>query len=71
VAYGHAERALAAIRLLEIQTAELLRSLPRLDEEQSSWLESSAEARSRAVSAPQADGKPADPRARTIDRLAS
>lgn len=43
MAYGHAERTLAAIRLLEAQTAELLYSLPRLDPEQSSWLtESSA-----------------------------
>jgi len=38
VAYGHAERTLAAIRLLETQTAELLYSLPRLDAEQSNWL---------------------------------
>jgi len=39
VAYGHAERALAAIQALEAETAELLRSLPQLDAEQSSWLE--------------------------------
>jgi hypothetical protein len=38
MAYGHAERALAAIRLLEAQTAELLRSLPQLGEEESQWL---------------------------------
>ena len=39
MAYGHAERALAAIQALEAETAELLRSLPQLDAEQSSWLE--------------------------------
>jgi len=59
VAYGHAERTLAAIRLLETQTAELLYSLPRLDAEQSNWLKEAVEARSRAVHAP-ASGRPAD-----------
>jgi hypothetical protein len=39
VAYGHAERTLAAIRQLEAETAELLRMLPQLDAEQSSWLQ--------------------------------
>jgi len=39
MAYGHAERTLAAIRLLEAETADLLRSLPRLTAEQSGWLE--------------------------------
>ena len=39
MSYGHAERTLAAIRLLEAETAELLRSLPRLDAEQSAWLQ--------------------------------
>jgi hypothetical protein len=39
VAYGHAERALAAIQALEAETAELLCSLPQLDAEQLSWLE--------------------------------
>jgi len=38
MAYGHAERTLAAIRLLEAETAELLRGLPQLDAEQSRWL---------------------------------
>ena len=38
MANGHAERTLAAIRVLEQQTAELLISLPELDAEQSSWL---------------------------------
>jgi len=39
MAYGHAERVLAALRLLEAETAELLDSLPLLDAEQSRWLE--------------------------------
>ncbi len=44
MSYGHAERTLAAIRLLEAETAELLRSLPRLDAEQSAWLQEFTEA---------------------------
>jgi hypothetical protein len=38
MAYGHAERTLATIRLLETETAALLRGLPWLDVEQSAWL---------------------------------
>jgi hypothetical protein len=45
VSYGHAERTLAAIRLLEAETAELLDRLPWLDAEQSSWLQEFTEAR--------------------------
>ncbi len=52
MAYGHAERTLAAIRLLETQTAELLYSLPRLDAEQSSWLKESNQALPQAVNVP-------------------
>jgi hypothetical protein len=37
MAYGHAERTLAAIRLLEAETRELLDDLPQLDREQSQW----------------------------------
>ena len=37
MAYGHAERTLAAIRLLEEETGELLDGLPQLDPEQSQW----------------------------------
>ncbi len=37
--YGHAERVLATIRLLEAETAALLNSLPELDAEQRAWLE--------------------------------
>ncbi len=62
MAYGHAERTLAAIRLLETQTAELLYSLPRLDAEQSNWLKEAKHARLRAGYAPvggqQAGGAP-------------
>jgi len=52
VAYGHAERTLAAIRLLETQTAELLYSPPWLDSEQANWLKEAVEARSRTMNAP-------------------
>ncbi len=62
MAYGHAERTLAAIRLLETQTAELLYSLPRLDAEQSNWLKGAKQPCPRAVHAPvggqQAGGAP-------------
>jgi hypothetical protein len=37
MAYGHAERTLAAIQLLEAETRELLDSRPQLDPEQSQW----------------------------------
>lgn len=36
--YGHAERTLATIWLLETETAALLRALPSLDAEQLAWL---------------------------------
>jgi hypothetical protein len=42
MAYGHAERNLAAIRLLEAQTEELLRSLMRPDSRQSRWPQQAA-----------------------------
>jgi hypothetical protein len=42
MAYGHAERTLAAIRLLEAETRELLDGLPQLDPEQSQWREVTA-----------------------------
>jgi hypothetical protein len=38
MAYGHAERALAAIRILEAETADLLVSLDHPDAEQAQWL---------------------------------
>jgi len=45
MAYGHAERNLAAIRQLEAETRELLSGLPQLDLEQLQWLQETAEAR--------------------------
>jgi hypothetical protein len=38
MAYGHAERTLDTIRLLEAETAELLGAQPVLDTEQEEWL---------------------------------
>ena len=37
MAYGHAERTLAAIRLLEAETRQLLDGLSQLHPEQSPW----------------------------------
>jgi len=48
---------LAAIRLLEAETAELLGRLPRLDAEQSRWLQEFTEARPPAVRPLPADGR--------------
>ena len=45
MAYGHAERTLAAIRLLEAETRDLLDGLPLLDPEQSQWLQEVTAAR--------------------------
>jgi len=39
MAYGHAERCLAAIRQLEAETRQLLAGLGQLDQEQAVWLE--------------------------------
>ena len=47
MAYGHAERILAAIRLLEAETRELLDELPQLDPEQSQWLQEVTAVRSQ------------------------
>jgi len=47
MAYGHAERTLAAIRLLEAETRELLDDLSVLDPEQSQWLREVTAARSQ------------------------
>ena len=41
MAYGHAERNLAALRQLEVENRQLLESLDRLDPEQSAWLQGS------------------------------
>jgi hypothetical protein len=44
--YGHAERTLAAIRLLEAETRTLLASLDRLSPEQAQWLDDGDESAS-------------------------
>jgi hypothetical protein len=47
MAYGHAERNLAAIRRLEAETEELLSSLPQSGSGQSRWLRRTAKASSQ------------------------
>ena len=42
MAYGHAERTLATIRLLEAETRELLSRQEHLDPEQAEWLREAA-----------------------------
>jgi hypothetical protein len=42
MAYGHAERNLAAIRKVEAETAQLLGTITRLNPEQSAWLKETA-----------------------------
>ena len=49
MAYGHAERTLAAIRLLEAETRELLSRREHLDPDQAQWLRETAEAASRRL----------------------
>jgi hypothetical protein len=44
--YGHAERTLAAVRLLEAETRELLSGLDHLDPEHARWLRDAAESAS-------------------------
>jgi hypothetical protein len=39
MAYGHAERNLAVLLQLEVETRQLLESLDQLDPEQSAWLQ--------------------------------
>jgi len=51
MAYGHAERNLALIRLLEAETWQLLTGLSQPDPEQSAWLQ-------EITSPRQAGGKP-------------
>jgi len=43
MAYGHAERTLATIRMLEAETMELLSGREHLDPEQAEWLRDVAE----------------------------
>ena len=52
MAYGHAERTLAAIRLIEAETAEFLRSLPQLNAGQSRWLREVTQAAAPGSGAP-------------------
>jgi len=47
MAYGHAERTLATIRLLEAETRELLSRQEHLDPEQAEWVRDTAESTSR------------------------
>ena len=47
MAYGHAERTLAAIRLLEDETRDLLNSQHQLDAEQAQWLRDTTRSASR------------------------
>ena len=47
MAYGHAERTLATIRLLEAETRELLSRQQYLEPEQAEWLRETAESASR------------------------
>jgi len=50
MAYGHAERTLAAIRLLEAETRELLSSsLVHLDPAHTRWLQDAADAAARRL----------------------
>ena len=46
MAYGHAERTLATIRLLEAETRALLAGREHLDPEQAEWLRDAAESAS-------------------------
>jgi hypothetical protein len=47
MAYGHAERNLAAIRRLEAETKEMLSSLPQYGSGQSRWLQQTTKANSQ------------------------
>jgi hypothetical protein len=52
MAYGHAERTLAAIRLLEAETMELLSSQDQLDPEAAQWLRDAVRPASRRAPQP-------------------
>jgi hypothetical protein len=49
MAYGHAERTLAAIRLLEAETRDLLSRQEHLEPEHVEWLRTVAESASRRL----------------------
>jgi len=62
MAYGHAERTLAALRRLEAETRELLSSPVHLDPEHRRWLQEAADTaaqRLRSAGAPVADRRAA------------
>jgi hypothetical protein len=52
MSYGHAERTLATIRLLEAETIDLLSSQDHLHPEQERWLREAAESASGASRPP-------------------
>jgi len=71
MAYGHAERTLATIRLLEAETRELLSRQEHLDPEHAEWLRQAAESADRRLRSGGADTRTAcdeagDQRARMI-----
>jgi hypothetical protein len=49
MAYGHAERTLATIRLLEAETRDLLARQEHLEPEQAEWLREAADSASRRL----------------------
>ena len=49
MAYGHAERTLAAIRLLEAETRDLLSRQEHLEPEHAEWLREAAESAARRL----------------------
>ncbi len=49
MAYGHAERTLATIRLLETETRELLSGQEHLEPEHAAWLRQASESASRRL----------------------
>jgi len=53
MAYGHAERTLDAIRLLQAETSVLLGAQPDLDEEQEQWLWEEGEPTDSGVTRPE------------------
>lgn len=55
MAYGHAERTLAAVRLLEAETRELLNRSADLDAEHARWLHHAAESASDRLRAARAE----------------
>jgi hypothetical protein len=68
MAYGHAERTLAAIRLLEAETRELLNGVDRLEPEHVRWLRDAADSASvRLQARGPSSGMPPKPRTARAD----